>query len=179
MPLRVLSVLRVSGEWFFGAFYHHGNTENTEVGQGIGQHKVFPTGPRFFQTILELTHAKTNAQLKIRIVQGGNVSGSFTVGDSVNAERDYCPVHNPINTFVESYKSSPYEFLKSLWKERIPTIAHWSSHGERRITNPQLSKGTNAVCRWLCSSGYGMALGVSAGYPGIPDQDHAQQLRTL
>src|SRR6266496_294371 len=137
----------------FRGFYHQGDTENTEVGQGI-------------------------AQLKIRIVQRGNAS-SFTVGDFVDSESDYFTVHNPINTFVESYKSWPDEFLKSLWKEGIPTIAHWSSHGERRITNSQLSKGTNAVCRWLCASGYGMALGVSAGYTGIPDQDHAQQLRTL
>ncbi len=38
---RVLSVLRVSVVNGFRGFYHHGDTENTEVGQGKRQDKIF------------------------------------------------------------------------------------------------------------------------------------------
>ena len=41
--LPVLSVLRVSVVNYFRDFYHHGDTENTEVGQGKRQDKIFPT----------------------------------------------------------------------------------------------------------------------------------------
>jgi len=41
--LRVLSVLRVSVVYCFRDFYHHGGTENTDVGQGKRQDKIFPT----------------------------------------------------------------------------------------------------------------------------------------
>ncbi len=41
--LRVLSVLRASVVNGFRGFYHHGETEHTEVGRGKRQDKIFPT----------------------------------------------------------------------------------------------------------------------------------------